>query len=269
MGTAWTSGYRDLIDRNIGIITQERQERLRRAKAAVFGMGGIGGTAFEVLVRCGIGRFSIVDCDVFEASNMNRQVFAYRHTLGRRKIDVAAEMARSINPDVSVERFDRVDAGNIDSILHDADVAAMGIDSLAPCVIASRSARGMDIPLVEAWALPYGNVRVFTADTPTLEETYGLPTQDRALGDISDEEFRELGRELMANLTRMDGVKDYFPPEVTEAIRQGRVSSFAPIVWLSGVLLALECVKALLNWGTLALAPSFSLYDPFLHRSPQ
>jgi molybdopterin-synthase adenylyltransferase len=172
----WSEAYGQMVDRNVGFIRAEQQEQLRATKVAVFGMGGIGGTAFEVLVRTGIGRFSIIDRDTFEASNMNRQVLAYRHTLGRRKIDVAAEWARAINPDVQIEAFDRVGEDNIGAILAGARAAVGGIDSLAPCIIAARACRELDIPLIEGWAIPYANVRVFTSDTVTLEEAYGLPT---------------------------------------------------------------------------------------------
>ncbi len=266
--STWSDDYREMVNRNIGFITAEQQERLRTCKAAVFGMGGIGGSAFEVLVRCGIGHFSIVDRDTFEASNMNRQVFACRHTLGKRKIDVAAERAETINADVRIEKFDHVDEDNIADILDAADVAVMGIDTLAPCIIASRKCREMNIPLVEGWAMPYANVRVFTRDTPTLEQAYGLPTQGRAVSDISEDEFRQLGLQVMLGLGRIEGVRDYYSDEVVENIRRGHIVSFAPVAWLNAVLLALETIKVLLNWGKIALAPDFALYDPFQHRVP-
>jgi len=264
----WSSAYRELIGRNLGLLSDEQQEHLRSRKAAVFGMGGIGGTAFHILVRCGIGRFSIVDRDVFDASNMNRQVFADRNTIGRRKIDVAADWASSVNPEAQVEKFDRVGEDNIAEILKAADIAVMGIDSLAPCVIASRECREMGLPLVEAWALPYGNVRVFTAETPTLEEAYGLPTAGRPIADISDDEFRKLGLDVLLGLGKIEGVSAFYSPQAVQRIMEGHISSFAPMVWLSGVLLALETVKVLLNWGKPAVAPHFALYDPFQHRVP-
>jgi len=266
--SAWSQPYRELTDRNIGFITPEQQERLRTAKVAVLGVGGIGGTAFEVLVRCGIGRFSIVDRDVFDATNMNRQIFAYRHTLGRRKIDVAAEWAQQINEEVQVDRFDRIDEDNVGEILRDADVAVMAIDSLGPCIIASRACRELGIPLVEGWALPYGDVRVYTRDTPTLEETYGLPTVGESVSDLTDEELRQLGLKVFQSLGKIEGIRKYYSDEVVRRIRQGHIVSFAPAVWLTAVLMALEAIKVLLSWGQLSLAPDLALYDPFQHRVP-
>lgn len=265
----WSDRYAEMVDRNIGLITAEQQEALRRSTVAVFGAGGIGGTAFEVLVRAGIGRFSIVDCDVFEATNLNRQVFAFRHTLGRRKIDVAAEFAAAINPDVKVARFDRVDEDNIGDILLGADAAVLGIDKVGPCIIASRACRERGIAMVEGWAIPYANVRVYTAQTPTLEEVYRLPTQKRKVADLSEQELSQLGLQVFDMLGRIEGVPTYYSKETVDLIRQGRLTSFAPTVWLTAVAMALEAVKVLLSWGQIALAPSWSLYDPFLHRIPQ
>ena len=265
----WTDEYTNLVNRNIGLITEKQQERLRTSKISVFGMGGIGSPAFEVLVRCGIGNFSIVDRDVFEPTNMNRQIFALPRTMGRRKIDVAEECAKEINPDVRIDKYDRVDEDNIVAILKNSDVVVLAIDELKPCVIISRKAREMEIPLVEGWAIPYGNVRTLTSQTPSLEDAYGLPTKDRPISNITDEEFKKLGNEVLFGLGRIEGIADFYTAEAVKRIAKGHISSFAPMVWLTSVLMALEAIKVLLNWGKIALGPDFALYDPFQHRVPK
>ena len=263
----WTGAYADLVDRNIGFITAEQQERLREAKVAVFGLGGIGGTAFEVLVRTGIGRFSIVDRDVFEASNMNRQVFANRHTTGRRKIDVAKECALAINPGAEVEAFDHVDEQNIDDVLRGADAAVLGIDSPGPCIVASRACRQRDVPLVEGWAIPFLNVRVFTKDTPSLEEAYGLGTEGRRVADLSAEELDRIGMAVFEQLAD-SGIRAFYSEDAVRRLHAGEVVSFGPVVRLTGCAMALEVVKVLLAWGKPPLAPRVAMYDPFAHRVP-
>lgn len=265
----WTAEYANLVNRNIGLISEEQQERLRTFKISVLGMGGVGGTAFEILVRCGIGKFCIVDRDEFESTNMNRQIFAFPRTMGRRKIDVAEEWAKEINPDVKIDKYDRVGEDNITDILNNSDVAVLAIDELKPCLIISRKARGMNIPLVEGWAIPYGNVRTFTSQTPTLEDAYGLPTQDRPISSITNEEFKKLGFEVLFGLGRIEGIADFYTDEVVKQIAEGHISSFAPMVWLTSVLMALEAVKILLDWGKIALGPDLSLYDPFQLRVPK
>src|SRR3989338_6968796 len=87
---------------NLGLLTPEEQSRLRRATVALPGMGGVGGAHLLTLTRLGIGRFVIADGDRFEPKNFNRQTGATTQTVNRPKVEVMAEMARAINPEVSI-----------------------------------------------------------------------------------------------------------------------------------------------------------------------
>ena len=80
-------------------------ERLRGARVAVFGIGGVGGYAVEALARSGIGALDLVDHDRVSFSNLNRQIIATRSSLGRLKVEVAAERIRDINPDCTVRTY--------------------------------------------------------------------------------------------------------------------------------------------------------------------
>jgi len=97
--------YARAFSRNIGWVTLDEQARLRAAKVAVAGLGGVGGAHLLTLARLGVGAFHISDFDRFEVHNMNRQVGAQMSTLGRPKAEVLAEMARDINPEAQVESF--------------------------------------------------------------------------------------------------------------------------------------------------------------------
>lgn len=265
---SWDPAYRGMVQRNIGILSEEQQEKLRASKVAVFGLGGLGGVGLEVLVRSGVGSFSIVDRDVFEDNNLNRQVLALRQTLGERKIDVAEERAEAINPLAQIEKFDHVDDENVRDILDGAKAAYLGIDDLRACLLISRAARELGVPLIEGWALPYANVRVFTPETPSLEEAYNLPTIGRPVSSISDEDARALQMRVLATFVEVGQIRSYYSQEAQERIRQGRFPSFAPTVWLTAVVMALETLKVLLGVGEPALSPRFAFYDPFLHRVP-
>lgn len=265
----WSASYRQMVARNLGLLGEEQQERLRGSKVSVFGLGGIGGTVFEVLVRSGVGRLDVVDRDIFDATNLNRQVLAVHGTLGRLKTETAAERAREINSEVVITRYESVTEENIEQILTGSCVATMGIDSLKPCIIISRKAREMGIPLVEGWALPYGNVRVIDADTPSLEEIYGLASAGRPLSELSDRDYEQMGLDLLLGLGRLPGLSDLIPEGAMDEVTAGRNPSFCPLVWLTAVLMALETIKVILNWGELALAPEFALYDPIRHRLPE
>ncbi|HKM03429.1 MAG TPA: ThiF family adenylyltransferase, partial [Lachnospiraceae bacterium] len=81
-------------------------DKLKTKKVIVFGIGGVGGHAAEALARCGIGSISLVDPDVVNRSNINRQAVATIKTIGRKKIEVMKERILDINPDCEVEVFD-------------------------------------------------------------------------------------------------------------------------------------------------------------------
>ena len=73
------------------LIGKEGIEKLQNAKVAVFGIGGVGSFAVEGLVRAGIGNFVLVDKDIVDITNLNRQIIATRKTVGKPKVEVAKE----------------------------------------------------------------------------------------------------------------------------------------------------------------------------------
>lgn len=80
-------------------------ERLAQARVAVFGLGGVGGYAVEALARGGVGALDLIDHDQVSLSNINRQIFALRSTVGRFKADVARERVLEINPYARVRAY--------------------------------------------------------------------------------------------------------------------------------------------------------------------
>ena len=257
-----------IFERNIGIVTAQQQEDLRRSRVTVIGLGGLGGVIAEVLVRSGVGHLVLVDFDNFEPSNLNRQVFAFQDTVGRPKTEVTLEFLRRINPDLQATLAATVDENNCATLLAGSDAVVLAADDALPCIIASRFARRAGIPVIEGWAIPFCNARVFTADTPTLEECYAFPPLPDPLGTLSAQTRSALKQSMLASLTKIEGVTDYYSPATQERIRTGFIPSFAPMVWFAAVRMAVETVKVLLGLGTLSLAPAFSPYDPIIHRLP-
>lgn len=84
------------------LLGNEAMERLKNSRVAVFGIGGVGGYIVEALVRSGVGEIDLIDDDKVCLTNINRQIIATRSTVGRYKVDVAAERIADINPDVKV-----------------------------------------------------------------------------------------------------------------------------------------------------------------------
>ena len=267
----WTSAYENQVDRNLGLVTREQQEKLHNTHVVVMGLGGIGGICLEILVRSGIGSFSIIDKDSFDESNLNRQIFAFQHTLGEKKIDTAERFAKDINPEVKIQKFDTITEQNVGNVIASDKTAAivMGIDDLKPCIIVSRYAKKWNIPIVEGWALPYANVRVIDKTTADLESFYQLPTAQRPISEISDDEFQNMGYEVLMQLGAIDGISSFYSEQTPARIQAGQIPSFAPIVWFSAVMMATETIKLILGWGTIARGPGYKMYDPFSHQIPR
>ncbi len=85
------------------LLGSENMEKLRNARVAVFGVGGVGGYVCEALARSGVGSFLLVDSDAVDITNINRQIIALTSTVGRYKVDVMAERIGEINPCAAVE----------------------------------------------------------------------------------------------------------------------------------------------------------------------
>ncbi len=266
----WSEPYNSLANRNLGLLSEDQQETLRRSCVAVAGLGGLGGPISEMLCRLGIGSFKLLDHGTFEPTNLNRQNFCFSDTDGLRKIDVTEEYLRKINPDVKTDKYFEVTEENVEAFLDGVNVVSLSVDSVIPCLIISRAARALGLPLVEGWAAVFGNVRVFTSDTPTLEEAYEYPTIGREIASISAAEAQQLALLTLQNvIPRIPGVDEYYKPSDWQRLQEkNEGTTLAPLVWLTCTLMAIEIMKILLGWGELALAPDFASYDPFAHRIP-
>src|SRR5947209_520531 len=118
---------RHLILPEVGM---EGQVKLKNAKVAMIGAGGLGAPLGLYLAAAGVGRIGVVDFDVVDASNLQRQVIHGTHDLGRKKLDSAADRMRDINPNVVIDKFDTgLSSENALEILKDYDIVVDGTDN--------------------------------------------------------------------------------------------------------------------------------------------
>lgn len=140
----------DWCERTKLLLGQERLSRLHETHVLVVGLGGVGGYAAEMLTRSGVGRMTIVDADIVQPSNINRQLVALHSTIGRPKASVLAERLRDINPALELEVIEEfLKDDNMIQLLdrHRYDYVVDAIDSLSPKVylIALAFQRGYPI----------------------------------------------------------------------------------------------------------------------------
>lgn len=134
------------------LLGAKAMERLAAAHVVVIGLGAVGGYAVEGLARGGVGRLTLVDHDVVQASNINRQLYALESTLGRPKTLVAAERVADINPSCRVEPLELfAHEDTLDRILQGApDLVIDAIDALLPKRLLIRESVRRGIPIVSS-----------------------------------------------------------------------------------------------------------------------
>jgi molybdopterin/thiamine biosynthesis adenylyltransferase len=135
--------------RNRAMLSIQQQLALLRSKVAVFGCGGLGGYIIEELARLGVGKITVVDPDVFEEHNMNRQLLCTQELLGKKKVDAAVQRVAAINPAVRLQAFDvAFGRGNSTEILKGVTVAADALDSIPVRLELAEACKDQNIPLV-------------------------------------------------------------------------------------------------------------------------
>lgn len=153
-------------DRN-GIISEDEQKKLAQMKICIVGCGGLGGYVLEMLVRFGIGTVSVVDGDVFQDSNLNRQILSMTRNIGTSKVFAAYERGLDIDPDIQVNPIGVfADKDNVMDIISGHDIVIDALDSNEARAIVLEACKKTNIPCVYgAIAGWYGQVStVFPED---------------------------------------------------------------------------------------------------------
>jgi molybdopterin/thiamine biosynthesis adenylyltransferase len=161
--------------RNMATLSIEDQHRLLGCTACIVGVGGLGGHVAEILARIGVGGLRLVDGDRFEDSNLNRQRFADRASLGQSKVAAAREQIAAINPAVEVVTLaERLTADNGPALLGDADIAVDCLDTLQARRHLQTACRNAKIPMVSAAVAGVsGQIAVIHPEDQGLAAFYG------------------------------------------------------------------------------------------------
>ncbi len=161
--------------RNLGTIGLEGQARLLRATVAVVGLGGLGGYVAEALARMGVGRLILIDGDVFEEHNLNRQALSTEAGLGESKAQTAKRRIAEINSAVEVTAHaTTLTHENLPNLLAGADVVVDGLDRLPTRLMLQDGAQALGIPMVHGSIAGFlGQVMTIFPGDPGLHGLYG------------------------------------------------------------------------------------------------
>ena len=238
-----------MLERTSKFFKQEEINKVRKSTFAICGMGGVGSITVEFFARWGINRFKLLDKDKYEYSNLNRQLFSKHDTIGRWKVEAAAERIKEINPFVeSIKTFNvRIDNQNVKEFVSGSDIVIQTGDSPS-CRIIYEEARKQKIPLVNGYCYPtgaYAQVYDFRkSECLTLTERIydRIKWKNEKLTEMSSEELDEVDSELM------------HPPAATIGF----------VTNLTGILIGMEAIKLLTGRGKVCHYPKridFNAFD--------
>ena len=220
------------------LIGNEGLEKLKNAKVAVFGVGGVGSFVVEALARAGVGSFVLIDKDQVSLSNINRQLIATHKTIGKLKVNVAKERILSINPEAKVETFaEFFMPGNTNILNNSITYIVDAIDTVTAKIELVMQAQKLGVPIISSMGT--GNKL-----NPCLFEITDIyKTQVCPLAKVMRKELKQRGvKHLKVLYSKEDPKKSGIIGENGKAI-PGSIS-FVPSV--AGLIIAEEVIKDLL-----------------------
>jgi molybdopterin/thiamine biosynthesis adenylyltransferase len=161
--------------RNRDAISIKEQFKLAASRVAVVGAGGLGGQVILLLARVGVGHLVVVDHDLFDETNLNRQALSHTEFMGRPKSEQAVAVVRSINPGVEVTPHQaKIDDSNAADILGGSDVVVDALDNVPSRFALERATKALNIPLVHGAVAGFeGRMMTIFPEDPGLKNLYG------------------------------------------------------------------------------------------------
>lgn len=192
----------------------EGQKRLKAARVCVVGAGGLGGPVLQYLAGAGVGHITVVDDDVVELRNLQRQVLFGHSSIGHSKAEAAVARLRDLNELISIDAVTtRVTKETAAGIFAGHDLVVDAVDNLPTRLVTADACQEMDIPLV------WGAVQAVNGQVSVFWERLGL------------------------------GLRDLFPQPPQEMPKLDDVGVLGPMTGWVGSVMACECIKAITGLG--------------------
>lgn len=184
------------LSRTILLIGEENLSKLQNKHVTVVGVGGVGGYVATMLARAGIGNLRIIDFDVVSPSNVNRQITAYKSTIGRKKVEVLKDMLLDINDKLIVEVCDRrLTSENICGLIGETNIVVDAIDSVSDKISLILYCKQNAIPIISSMGA--GN----RSDLPNFVLTDIYKTSKDGLAKKVRQQLRKNGVESLEVVT--------------------------------------------------------------------
>ncbi len=227
------------------LIGKEAIEILKNSRVAVFGVGGVGGFVVEVLARCGVGTIDVIDNDVVDPSNINRQIIATVDTIGQEKVNVVEQRIKSINPNAVVNKhrcfFLPETAKDFDFTRFDYVLDA--IDTVSGKIEIILQAKKAGVPVISCMGA--GNKLDPTAFVVTdIYKTSVCP-----LARVMRQKLKKLGvQDLKVVYSTEKAMKPNYPPDMPPQ-RKAAPGSVAFVPSVAGIIAGGEVIKDLIGYS--------------------
>ena len=232
---------REQFTRTERLLGADAMERLAASRVAIFGVGGVGGYAVEALARSGVGTLDLIDNDKVCESNLNRQIIALHSTLGQYKVDAAAQRARDINPDITVNAhklfYTPETAGELDFRSYDYIIDA--IDTVTGKLDLAVKAQEYQIPVISSMGA--GN----KLDPGRFVVTDLAKTTMDPLARIMRKELKKRGIRHLKVVYSTEKPMPVEPVETEASLRRITPGSTAWVPAAAGLMLAGEVIRDL------------------------
>ncbi len=242
-----------VFSRNLGLISKEEQQKLRKTTILIAGVGGDGGLLSERLVRFGIGRIILADPDYFDISNLNRQYAANINTVGKNKAEAVGAELRLINPKIEVNIItEGITEDNVIGLVELADVIIDEIEFSLPqiSVMLHSAARKQGKHIFMGANIGWGSsLFCFSPDGFTFEEFFNFESANNTID----------------TLAYFPAKPSYISDEVLEEILAGNipVPGVASSVALVAAVLSNDIILFITGKRKPILAPQFRFIDLF------
>ena len=149
----------------------DAQEKLKLANILIIGSGGIGCTTAELLARAGVGKITLIDADIIEMSNLQRQIAFIEQDIGFYKSEILAKRLRQINPFIQVKSYTvKLDETNAQALISQQDLILDGCDNFTTRYLVNQICTQLNVPLISASAIGFqGQLFMVEGDSACYE----------------------------------------------------------------------------------------------------
>lgn len=221
-----------MYERIINLIGKDNFNKIQKQKILLVGVGGVGGFVFEGLIRSGFLDITVIDKDIIELSNLNRQLVANLNTLNCKKVDIAKNIANNINKDIKIKTMDiNLNKDNINSLDKDYDFIIDACDTLDTKLELIRYAENNNIKIISA--MGFGNrIKAENIVVSKLNKTYNDPLAKK-----------------LRKLVKENNLKDNIPVVYSKELpfKKGKVDSMITSPGIAGLLIVDYIINNIIN----------------------